>query len=370
MPAFRRLYLFAVALTALFSGCQRDSLRIEGSLSNLADGVILMSVLDSSLSPVVVDTAVVANGHFVFDRGFSIPVPERVVLSVGNQNMNLFLGNDDVSISGNILRQDEISVSGSPSNDALLDYASNMPDLDRMRQLRSELVSLANDHAKRDACINELKVIEERQVAYIRKSINDNADNSLGPYILINSLQVIPDVDELEGFYNIFLQHLPQHKYVRFIGLVIDAKRAQDAAIAKVAVGSSAPDFSLSDAQGVSSSLSSLGGRTVLLDFWASWCKPCRQNNPIVVKAYDKFHSQGLEVMGVSLDQDRNAWLAALADDNLPGIQLRDSLGAVAQTYCVRYIPSCFLIGPDGVIIAKNLTGPDLLQAISNTLNR
>lgn len=128
-------------------------------------------------------------------------------------------------------------------------------------------------------------------------------------------------------------------------------------------VGGQAPDFTQKTPEGEDFSLSNLRGKVVLLDFWASWCGPCRRENPNVVKMYKKYHDQGFDVLGVSLDRTKDKWLKAIEADGLEWNHVSDLKGwqnAVANEYGVRSIPSTFLLDREGKIVATNLRGPAL----------
>jgi peroxiredoxin len=139
-----------------------------------------------------------------------------------------------------------------------------------------------------------------------------------------------------------------------------------------VSVGKKAPDFTLSDVNGNPVALSSkIGPKLLLIDFWASWCEPCRQENPNVVKVYNEFHKKGFDVVGVSLDHVKDAWIKAIADDKLTWTHLSDLQwwnSAAAKLYAVNSIPANFLLDETGTIIGKNLRGEALYNKVSEVL--
>ena len=136
--------------------------------------------------------------------------------------------------------------------------------------------------------------------------------------------------------------------------------------------GSMLADFSQPDTSGVPVSLSSLRGKYVLVDFWASWCGPCRQENPNVLAAYNKYKNKNFTVLGVSLDKAKPAWIEAIKMDGLAWTHISDLQGwqnSVAQQFQIFNIPQNFLIGPDGKVVAKNLRGPALERKLAKLLN-
>jgi len=136
-----------------------------------------------------------------------------------------------------------------------------------------------------------------------------------------------------------------------------------------MAVGKEAADFTQNDTAGMPVKLSSFRGKYVLLDFWASWCVPCREENPNVVKAYGKYHTKGFEILSVSLDKatDKDKWLKAIHDDKLTWTHVSDLQfwnNAVAKMYAVQGIPTNYLIDPNGKIVGKNLRGEELSKKL------
>ena len=138
-----------------------------------------------------------------------------------------------------------------------------------------------------------------------------------------------------------------------------------------VQIGKVAPEFSLPDTAGVSVSLSDFRGKYVLLDFWASWCPPCRRENPNVVKAFNEYKDTNFTIVGISLDKDKSKWMKAIADDNLAWTHLSDLKywdSEIPALYGVRGIPANVLLDPDGVIVAKNITGEDLHKKLKEVI--
>ncbi len=154
----------------------------------------------------------------------------------------------------------------------------------------------------------------------------------------------------------------PRYPGNEFVDHLADKLRGQ------IVQGMEAPDIELPDSAGVMHRLSDLRGHVVLLDFWASWCRPCRAENPNVVRLYNEYHKYGFEIFSVSLDNNRASWVKAIKDDHLDwpyhGSDLKYWNSAAARTYGVNAIPATFLIGPDGTVAARNLRGQDLEDAL------
>lgn len=149
-------------------------------------------------------------------------------------------------------------------------------------------------------------------------------------------------------------------------------KEAREKVAKKLSQGKKAPEIALPNPEGDTIALSSLKGKYVLIDFWASWCKPCRNENPVLVENYKKYNDKGFEIFQVSLDRDKEAWINAIKKDNLNWTHVSDLKfwdSAPAKVYDVTGIPANFLIDKNGIIIAKNLRGDALEAKLSEILN-
>jgi peroxiredoxin len=227
------------------------------------------------------------------------------------------------------------------------------------------------DVATQQKIQEQFMTMQKANVASIKKLIDEMGTSIVSLYAT-NFLNTEEEVDlaYLSQLANKFQKEAPNTSYAKdFIKQVKDLEKKM---ASMPTIGKQAPEITLSNPDGKSISLSSLRGKYVLIDFWASWCGPCRQENPNVVRMYNKYKGKDFEIFGVSLDQDRAKWLAAIEKDQLTWTHVSDLKGwqsAGGQAYEVNSIPATFLIDKTGKIIAKNLRGPALEQKLEEVLN-
>lgn len=198
-----------------------------------------------------------------------------------------------------------------------------------------------------------------------RKFISENPDSFVAAYATYAVLDREEEGEFADSMITVFNKTIPDSKYVRLLSELNAGKTA-------VAEGSFAPDVTLPQPDGTLVTLSSLRGKYVLLDFWASWCRPCREENPAVVRLYKEYQKQGFEIFGVSLDESREQWVEAIEKDGLPWVNVSDLKGAeseAARLYNVDAIPMTVLLDKEGRVIALNLRGRALEEKLDQLFN-
>lgn len=206
----------------------------------------------------------------------------------------------------------------------------------------------------------------EKMTGHTLDFIKENSECAVAAFLLYQQAGRMDDPVKLEGLYNALDSKLADLSYTKKIAETLEIKKL-------TAVGQMAPAFTQNDPDGNPVSLSDFQGQVVLVDFWASWCGPCRKENPNVVEAFKKFNKKGFTVLGVSLDRpnDKDKWLKAIEDDGLTWTHVSDLQfwdNEVAKQYGIRSIPSNLLVGKDGKILAKNLRGEDLHTELAKLL--
>ncbi|HEX8019727.1 TlpA disulfide reductase family protein [Mucilaginibacter sp.] len=264
-----------------------------------------------------------------------------------------------------------ITVSGSQINDdAAVFRAQRQPTEDKFTALNKEFASTP-DSLKTDAFINKMRSRESQYMGELRVSGLEFAKTHPKSYISLLTLQqaaadTLISEDAAKAYSNLSPQ-LKNTPLGKTIPLLL-------ASSTNTRIGSQAIDFAQETPEGKTIKLSDFKGKYVLVDFWASWCGPCREENPNVLAAYNKYKGKGFTILGISLDNPgkKDAWVKAIADDKLTWIQVSDLKGwnnVVALQYGVRSIPSNFLIDPAGKIIAKGLRAEGLNSKLAELLD-
>ena len=292
---------------------------------------------------------------------------------LGKNSIDLILNKNDINILVQLTENSfTSSIKGSNDTDILIGLGKKITDYrNEVRELNR---SFFDANEERDLqkinSIREEASFKQNQFQLSLKEYLNKSDNSLA-VIMASSSTYLPigeNISFWENIYNRYYDEFNQNTYFqKFENDLIKLKA--------VSVGSIAPDIILNDTTGNPVSLSSLRGKYVLLDFWAAWCRPCREENPNIVNNYNMFKDKGFEIYQVSLDRNRADWVRGIKQDKLPWINVSDLnyyQSEAAILYNINKIPSAFLLDPEGRIIAKDtqLRGMNLYNKLSEIFNQ
>jgi peroxiredoxin len=375
MNNMKKIAFLSICCLLAISSCtdeNNQSFTLKGKLGNWSDpATIYLSYWDDGNE--YLDTTRLSKGNFSFEGTIGEPAPARLILDYTGEGMGqaaqaghilyLYLENGTVKMKSPDSLQNSQFVN-SPINEAHLAYLDFIGgQIQDLAARMNEKVMQATPEQQNDSAFNAQLNQEYRQLLDERTQkqqqyVRDHHDSYFSVVALSESVSSDFDVEEIEP---LFLS-IDEKYRTSFPGKAF-AQRIE--AAKTIGIGKKAPGFTQNDPDGNPVSLSDFQGKYVLLDFWASWCGPCRQENPNLVKAYAAYKDKGFEILGVSLDNKdgKEAWVKAIEKDGLTWTQVSDLNSwnnEVARSYGVRAVPQSYLIDPQGVIVAQNLRGEAL----------
>ncbi len=367
-----RLSLLFIAL--LFISCgSEDEYKLKGNAYGFADGTkVFLFEVDQNNQSIVKDTLEVKNGRFEGNYPNASDTPLNYIKMEGtNANIVFFIENEDLIAQIYKDSLDASQVLGGKQNELYSAFLNTTRGFNKQKGMLSQAYEKARLEQD-DLMVNELRnenmsLIQE-EVNYKRQFVNENS-NSIFGLMLLSELfyQEELSADETSKIIGQLSPKMASHPLVKDLKEKIDISK-------KAEVGGIAPNFEAPSPTGENLSLNEVLGKYTIIDFWASWCRPCRAENPNVVKVYEKYHEKGLNIISVSLDKEgqKDRWTQAIADDKMNWhhvSNLQFWQDPIARQYNVRSIPATFLLDEQGRIIDKNLRGAALEQRIGELLD-
>lgn len=361
----KKLLLSLFAAMLILCGCnKKQQFNVTVNLDN-ADGqtAYLIKSLDGK-KPIPVDSANFVNNKAVLTAYFDDPQALYIMTINGAQEYYmLFPENQDVTVSGDINDFAHIEATGCATQNEFNEYQKAIVKINEPGYILEKEINKAwevGDSLKYEELNEKFLVIWHENFDYKKDYVRNHVDSYVAHYIL-DEMKYDLEFEEVKELADILTnESVYKDNVLKFIE---NNKR--------VMLGKQFIDFTLKTADGKDINLADIikNNKVVMVDFWASWCGPCRNENPVVKAAYEKYHDKGLEIIGISVDRNEAAWLQAVEEDALPYIQVRDAEGTAADNYAVVYIPSNFLYDQNGVMIAKSLRGEDLEAKLAEVLN-
>ncbi|MBE0647131.1 MAG: redoxin domain-containing protein [Bacteroidales bacterium] len=358
----RNLLIVVTLVIAGLTSCgPKNQYKIIGSITGIDSGLVYLQKRDGGEWKII-DSAELVSGKFNI-KG-AIESPELWYLTVKDAKVYVPLFVENSTITVDILADslEGTSIKGSLSQGVYEDYLKKMePISEEMNAIYMEYKSAreAGDEVAMAAADSMYEAVEARQKEEILAFAMENNTSVVAPYLIYRNAYMF-DLPAMEEAALAMDTALNASTYMKDL-------TKQIAILKAVEIGQPAPDFTQADTAGNPLTLSSLKGNVLLIDFWASWCGPCRAENPNVVVAWQKYHNKGFDILGVSLDKSRDKWLEAIQADNLTWNQVSDLQywnNEASNLYGVRSIPSNVLLDKDGIIIARNLRGEDLTNKL------
>jgi peroxiredoxin len=370
----KKLLLLFVLATVLFSCNQSGKYVLHGTVKGLPDGkkITLERQQESLGIPMTVDTTTIKDGKFTFEGKITEPAVYQVAIDSVRGRSFIILEDGEITLEINKDSLQLNKMSGTYNNEQLAEFNASgikiQKKIQAFQMANREKMELAMK-TKDTVTINQLR----KGFKQIRDEVSVNAENYIKTHpksfiaaLLLESFIGAPslDIKDAQAYFDNLDPDLKKTK----VGKHIEKKIAE---LKTVSVGRRAPNFSAPDVNGKKTALNESLGRITIIDFWASWCGPCRAESPNMVALYNEFHAKGLNIIGVSLDKTADKWKEAIAKDGLVWTQVSNLKywdDPIAAQYGVKSIPATYILNQYGVVVAKDLQGPELRNQILKML--
>ena len=368
----KKFSLAIIGLLICLNACQgleKNTFVLNGS-TNLPNGKQIYRIqANANNQPTTIDTATVDNGQFKFSG--SIDQIDVNFLFIEGQQVNVPFILEEGQIEVNLLQENPtgMKLSGTPSNNDLQAYRTETQTFASDMNAVVAEINQANSVGD-NLLVEDLKQqytdLQSKLIDYEKNFIKINTDSYISTLILERFLnQKTMMRNEVKAVFTTYSDRIRSSKAGINVSNIINTP------VNPTAIGEIAPLFDGPTPTGDRIALESFRGKVTIIDFWASWCRPCRIENPNLVRLYKRMHEKGLEIVGVSLDRNKASWERAIADDGLNWnhvSNLQYWADPIAQLYSVRSIPAAFVLDQEGRIVAKNLRGAQLDAKIEELL--
>lgn len=354
-----RFYLLVLLSLLLFSCSPQEEKKDGYIISGIIKGVDEGNAYLQETSPdglITIDSAAISNGEYVFSGNTNLPEVYYIKINNSNKYITFFLENSKITIDSHVDSLFNSKIEGSICQLELDEFYDKLfPYKQKLKNLYKSYYKAerANDGLRMKEIDEEYERVHDQQIDYIKSFAHSNPGSVVASYVAARYLANELNYPALDSLYNSLKKDLENTKYI------VKLKDRLDI-LENVAVGKPVVEIAPNDTSNHPVSLASLKGKYVLIEFWASWCLSCKEENKKLRPIYAEYSKKGFEIFGISLDNDRTNWIKAINEDSLPWINVSDLKGWQSDTrklYGVTTTPHNILVDKEGIIIAKDVYG-------------